>query len=156
MGGRFFHLARAAGARIRRRWSPARLRRALASRNLLGRAWTPDSVDTTFTDTGTAFRFEIGGGAGFGWIYQAFPTVIGASYRVTARVLPETTTAFPFIGKADDSAFSVNVVNTPIVAGEVDATFVATAGTSYIIIEQEGSDGEFMLVDDGIAVRLVA
>jgi hypothetical protein len=81
---------------------------------------------------------------GTGYFYQAFTTVIGRTYRVLGDIL-QVGTAFDAIRKADDFNASTNVITLISSVGSANAVFVATATTTYIVLQHNFSavDGKF-------------
>lgn len=88
---------------------------------------------------------------------QSFTTVVGKWYRVTGSIVSVSgPPSFYGIRKADDASATVNVVSLKTVVGSADAVFLATATTTYIVLQVNGIASAATATFDNISVKLLA
>ena len=111
--------------------------------------WTISGGTTAVNGSGQIV-ITVTGSAAF--LSQSFTTVIGRTYKVTGDIIGSTgSPAFFGIRKADEATPATNVVNIRTSAGSADGVFVATATTSFVVLQvnNAGCTATF----DNISVR---
>jgi hypothetical protein len=87
------------------------------------------------------------------YAYQSFATTVGVTYVVEGTIVSFSGGAFRGIRKADNSGASVNVVTLISNTGSTKQMFAATAATTFIVIQLNGTAAADSITVDNISVK---
>jgi len=112
--------------------------------------WSVNAGATLSVTDGVIRVTTVSGGVAY--VTQSFATIVGKTYRVDGTIVA-VGPAFTAVRKADNNTSSVNVVNIRETLGAGSGVFIATATTTFIILQSNtGGAGQFAEFDN-ISVR---